>query len=341
MASSLPLPALLSLCRAVRHGVGAGLPVARVFRQQSRSGPPAARAAAGRVADALEAGTALEDALKADSAFPPLFSDLAAAGEEAGSLEVTLAELEDFYDQQLRLRRQFWTAAAWPLFQFVAAVVVVTILLLVLGLISGSDAAGPVDPLGMGLVGVTGAAVFLGAVAVVVGLVVLAVWAVPRMRGGTAVERALLAVPAIGPALRALALTRFALVLRLTWEAGMSVPRCVRRAFQSAGNAAFADGADAAAKAVRRGEPLTDALRPSGLFPDDFLEVVALGEETGQVPEVLARHGVALREEAGRRVTALAVAASVLLWLTVVVFLIVLIFRVAAVYIGTINALAS
>src|SRR6185437_13442689 len=92
LSSRLSLPVLIELCRALRHNLGAGLTLLAVFRQQQRRGPAAVRALAGRVADLLEKGHSLGQALKREANyFPPLFLSLAEVGEQTGMLPEVFA----------------------------------------------------------------------------------------------------------------------------------------------------------------------------------------------------------------------------------------------------------
>src|SRR3954454_23882240 len=121
-SSRLSLSTLIELCRVLRHYLGSGLTLRDVFLQQAQKGPAALRPIAGRVVQALERGSSLEDALKPEaSAFPPLFLALAGVGEQTGMLPEVFGELEKYFARQLQLRRQFIAQSAWPVIQFFLA----------------------------------------------------------------------------------------------------------------------------------------------------------------------------------------------------------------------------
>jgi type IV pilus assembly protein PilC len=72
---------LIAWCRALRHGLSAGLSPVRVFRQQAKSGPSKLRAVADRIADRMETGESLQDSLKPEAArFPPIFVEMTNVG---------------------------------------------------------------------------------------------------------------------------------------------------------------------------------------------------------------------------------------------------------------------
>jgi type IV pilus assembly protein PilC len=328
-SSRLSLTALIELCRVLRHYLGAGLSLPDVFRQQEKRGPSAVRAASGRIASALENGEGLEQALKREAKlFPPLFLSLASVGERTGMLPEVFSELEKYFLRQKKLRQQFIAMSAWPIIQFVLAVLIVGLVLFVLGnLGTGPDGKPAFDPLGLGLTGSSGALVFMGAVfGSVLGVVLLYVLLSRTLGGRAGVDRFLLGVPALGPCLRALALGRFCLALRLTTESGMSITKALRLSLRATGNSAFVATIPAVEDAIERGEDLTLALTGTHLMPDDFERMIGVAEESGQLSEVLRHQGEHYHEEASRRLAVLTAVAGWGVWALTAVFIIALIF---------------
>ena len=334
--AKLPLAAVIELCRVLRHYLHAGLPLPAVFRQQASSGPAAARAVAGRMADRLEQGESLADALAPEeAAFPPVFVSLAGVGEQTGALPEVFAELERYFIRQKALLRAFRGQVAWPLFQFFAAVFVLAILIYFLGQLPAMPGRPAYDPLGFGLLGARGAAVFLGVVFGTLGLGWLIVVLLRRgLAGKASVDRFLLRLPMLGPCLQALALSRFSLALRLASEAGMSIGKGLRMAMKAAGNAAFLDAAGAATATVKKGDDVTMALGATNLFPDDYLRIVAVAEESGALPEVLKQQAEYYHEEASRRLGTLAAVAGYVVWAVVAGCLVYGIFKL---YLGRLS----
>jgi type IV pilus assembly protein PilC len=160
------------------------------------------------------------------------------------------------------------------------------------------------------------------------------------LRGQAFVDGFLLSTPIVGRCLRALALGRFCLALRLTLETGMPIARALRLSFHAADNAAFTARLDKATSSVKRGDDLTVALATTGLFPEDFQHILAVGEESGRLTDVLRQQAEHYHEEAGRRMTALTVALTVLVWLMVAGFIIAAVFRIFLAYIDLINQVA-
>jgi type IV pilus assembly protein PilC len=341
-SSRLPLSSLIDMCRSLRHYLGAGLTMRDVFRQLARKGPGDVRPLAQRVLVRVEHGESLEDALAHEKAFlPPLFLSLATIGEQTGNLPEIFRELEQYFILQQKLRRQFWSQSFWPIFQFFAAIFVIAGMIYIIGILTPAGSK-PYDPLGFGLTGPSGAGIFLVIALGTVAAVVAGFFIATRLlQQGARVDAFLLRVPALGPCLRALALTRYCLAQRLTLETGMPIKTAVRLSLSATGNAAFAAAADVVLPGLQRGEELTACLARTRLFPEEFQHILAVGEESGRLTEVLEHQGDYYQEESARRLTILTQAASWGVWLLTAMFIIFLIFRMALTYIGMIDRAAE
>jgi type IV pilus assembly protein PilC len=341
LTSRLSVSNLIELCRVSKHYLGSGLMLRDVFRQQAAKGPLAVRPVAGRIAAELERGGGLEDALKREQkVFPPLLVALARVGEQTGMLPEVFGELEKYYTRQQRLRRQFVAQITWPLIQFFGAIFVVAGLIFVLGILpTATDPAGkPYDPVGLGLKGPKGAAQFLSVVFGTMFLLLVLYWVITRVLGrGAAFHAICLHLPAIGPCLRALALSRFCLALRLTTETAMPIGRAIRLSMRATGNAAFEVRAERAVSAVKAGDDLTSALGRTGMFPEDFLRILHTAEESGRLTEVMHQQCDHYDEESGRRLAVLTGLASYGVWFFVGAIIIFTIFRIFGSYIALLD----
>jgi type II secretory pathway component PulF len=341
-SSRLPLAALVSLCQAFRVSLAAGLSLVDVFRQQTRKGPLAARPVVGRIADRLDRGESIEDVLKDEGKhFPPLFVGMISVGERSGALPEVFRELENYYREQLTLRRQFLSQIVWPVIQFLGAIAVICFMLLILGILAGDDPKNAFDPIGLG-VGMPGVLKFLTIVGFLLGgLVMIYLFATKVLGKTAAIHRFMLNVPVIGPCLHALALSRFCLALKLTMDSQLSTHKAMRRSLLATGNGAYEECADKASSAIKKGDDISQALTRCGVFPEDFLQIVATGEVSGQLPEVMGQQAGYYQEQASMRMKILTMFASFAVWGMVAVFIIFLIFRIALKYLGMIDDAAN
>lgn len=328
--SSLPLSALIDLCRTLRHSLGAGLSLVDVFRQQSKRGPTAVRPLAADVARALGKGHDLEHALEPHRAhLPSLFVEMATAGEQSGSLPEAFEELEKHFRLVQKLRSQLRSQLIWPVFELVAGVGVVSLMILVLGVLGSTF-----DPLGFGLTGPLGALAFA---AIVFGGVAALVGGFFYLRRQPATEVFLLRKPIIGPCLMALALQRFSVALRMTSGTGMPIVRAVRLSLRATGNVSFVAASDAIVKGLERGDELTRSLGRGKVFPAEYLDVLSGAEIAGRLDDVLEHQSNFYAEEAERRLTLLTKALGYGIWMLIGALLIFLIFRLALSYFSLID----
>ncbi len=322
-----PLAALVELCRTLRHNLAAGLTLHDVFRQQAQRGPAALRDVCAAIAKDLGKGGDLETALNRHrSVFPTLFIELAVVGEHSGSLPEVFEELENYYRLVMTLRRQLWSQAAWPLTQLVIGILVVTLMILILGMLGSQF-----TPLGKSMTGPKGAITFFG---ITTGVSLLIFFG-----GRTAIRSAgtgtfMMRLPVIGPCLTSMALHRFSVALRLTYNTGMPMPQALRLSLRATDSEAFLRGGDKIAKAIETGQELAEALTLSPFFPQEYIDVLSGAEMAGRLDEVLEHQAKYYADETQRRLTTLAKVLGGVIWFLIGAFLVFMIFRI---YLGYIN----
>jgi type IV pilus assembly protein PilC len=336
---SSSISGLIQWCRALKHLLGAGLSLTRAFEMQAKKGPRHLRIMAERIAERLAKGDSLEDALELEGErLPKLFRDLTSVGERTGHLPEVFSELSDYYELQQSLGREFRSQIIWPVFQFFAAVGVIAALIWILGMIAEGHGGEPIEPIGFGLSGTKGAITFLLAVAGFLGLLFGTYIFITRgLKKRASFEAFLLRVPVIGPCAQAFALGRFCLALRMTLETGMSTPEALRQSLRATGNSAFTAHEDQVAALIKAGQEINVALRACPAFPQEFLEVIEVGEVSGQIPEMMIRQTAHYREEAARRLRILTRFAGYGVYFMVSAMIVWAIFKIAGIYIGALD----
>lgn len=315
---------MIWLCRSMATMLDAGLPVSRILTvlsgQSSGGRLPAALDAARR---RVEGGATLAEALRAQGGFPSLFLQLVEAGEASGTLERALRELTRYFEFQHRMWRRFLARIAYPAFQYIAAVAIIAFVTYILATLT--DAEG--SALWVLLIGY----------GTPVALIALYVFAVRVLGASRPCHEVILRLPVVGKVMEALALARFSLVMYLLSEAAVPVKQALARSLEATGNGAFAARAERAVAAIEDSGNLTDALRATGLFPAQYLDIISVAEESGKTTERLdwlASH-YADRSEAA--LGALVTAIAVLIWVTVAGIIIYFIFTIFMGYIGALN----
>jgi type IV pilus assembly protein PilC len=339
----LPLSSLIALSRDLRHNLGAGIMLRDALKQQAKLGHPAARPVADRMYRAIESGDDLRQVLEAERAyFPPLFISLVSVGESSGQLPEIFAELEKYYIMQQRFWRQLISQSILPVLQFVAATLVIAGLMVILGFIAESRSSTPIDPIGFGLSGTRGAKIFLLVVYGTLAALFFIYLALSRLLEQRAViDRLLLHIPVLGGFLQCLCLARLSMGLRVTLDSAMPIAKAIGLSFQATGNAAYAADAMRIQDSLKTGDDLTRAINQCRLLPEDYVNIIAVAEEGGRVPEVMVNQAQYYEEEAGRRLVLLTRFAGFVVWGFVATLIIIAIFRIFNIYLSAINKLAG
>lgn len=290
------------------------------------------------ISDAIQGGSDISQALREHgNFFPTLFIEMVTMAEETGSLPEVLRHLAEHYEANTRMKKELIGSLIWPVFQLVAAIFVIAILILVLGLIGGDN---EISNIVFGLKGPSGAMIWLtGTFGTFAAM--FAVWLMIQKaaQAKAIVDPLLLMVPVLGRCMRSFAIARFSWSYYLTQQTGMPVNRSLQGSLKATGNGAFVNQTPFITSAVMEGSSLTDSLMQSRLFPEEYLEMVSVAEESGTVPEALHRLSPQFEEDARRALKILTSAISVGVWLIVAAFIIFFVFKVVLTYIGMINDL--
>ena len=334
------LKSLAILCRSLSTMLESGVPITKAFQLASKKmGDRQLQQSVREITVELKAGNDVTSAMrKQGDYYPELLVNMVSVAEQSGGLPEVLKSLSEHYEQLLELRKNFVRLIAWPVFQFVAAILVIALMILVLGLIADGRGGEPIDVLGLGLAGPSGAMIWLTCTFGSVFMLYIAYQVMDRLFGGKRYFHTLfLKIPVLGGCMRSFALARFSWAFALTQQAGMNILDSVEASLKATGNGAFIAAIPQINGAINDGEPLTDALAETHLFPEEYIQMVNVGETSGTVPETLERLSPRFREDAQRSLAALAAVLGWLIWAMVAAFIIFVVFRIAFWYLGILN----
>ncbi|MCX7422552.1 MAG: type II secretion system F family protein [Planctomycetia bacterium] len=340
MASTLPLKTLAQVCRSLSTMLESGIEVRQVFKLAAKkTGNTRCQDAMIGIAQQIDAGEEVSTAMRAQGgAFPELMTDMVEMSEQTGALPEVLTHLAQHYENNLQLRRQFTSSIAWPMFQLVAAVLIIALLIVVIGMIGGDDKGPNLKSLLFGLSGVSGAIIWLtctfgGAFLLWIGYEVsIRLFAAKRI-----LDPIWLRIPVLGTCLRSFAIARFSWAYYLTAQTGMTIDRSLLASLKATNNGAFQDAAPELIGRIREGEDFSTAIAATGLFPEDYLHMVGVAETSGTVPETLYRLSPQFEDQARRSLKTLTTMLSGGTWLMVAGFIVFFIFRFFLWYVGMIN----
>lgn len=241
----------------------------------------------------VETGVSLSASLaKHPAVFPPLMINMCRAGEVGGFLDAVLLQIAENYEGEVKLRGKIKSAMTYPTVVFAIAVVaVIGMLLFIVPVFTKMF-----EQLGGDLPGPTKVLVFLSTVVkygapffVVFAVIGLAVWQKVRHtdRVRHVVDPLKLKVPVFGSLFQKVALSRFTRNLGTMLRSGVPILQSLDIVGQSSGNVVLVEASQDIAASVRRGESLSGPLANHWIFPPMVVQMLSVGEETGQLDTML------------------------------------------------------
>jgi type II secretory pathway component PulF len=338
------LKPLASLCHRLAIATGAGLEDRRIWRDEAQRSSGSQRAMATHVSDCLARGQSIAEALAGSGDFlPPLFKQVVAVGETSGQLDRTYRRLAEHYEHALAAKRSLASAVAWPAIQLGLAALVVGLVTWVTDALGLKDIDGkPIDLFGFGLVGSRGLAIYVGMLVALVGFIVFVLAAARRGAAGTrTLQQQALRIPVVGGAVETIAMAQFTWALQLVFDTPMDLRKALPLALEATGNDAYARLGPQVAQRIGQGATIHAALAETGAIPQDLLNAIDVGEQSGMLAETMQRQSREYQERAAVAVKVLGQALGYAVWLAVMALLIMLIFRVFSFYTGTIQSLTK
>jgi type IV pilus assembly protein PilC len=259
----------------------------------------------------VESGHTVADALrKHPKAFSDLYVNMVAAGEAGGILDTILMRLATFMEKNDALVRKVKGAMIYPgVIMSVAAIAIVVLLVFVIPVFEKMFASvGMALPLPTRVV--IGMSRFLQDYwwAVIVAFVAL-VYSVKKYyatpEGKLAIDRTLLKMPVLGDVLRKSAVSRFTRTLGTLIGSGVSILDGLEITAKTAGNRVIQDAIMESRASIAGGETISAPLQKSQVFPPMVISMIAVGEQTGGLDEMLSKIADFYDEEVDAAVSAL------------------------------------
>ncbi|HHV63076.1 MAG TPA: type II secretion system F family protein [Firmicutes bacterium] len=287
---------LALIARQLGVMLGAGIPLGsglRILAEQLER--PGLRALFGEVREMVETGESLSDALRSfPGAFPRLFINMIEAGETSGQLEEVLKRLAIHYEKELDLRQKVKGALTYPLVVACFAVIVIGVLVVFVlprFIRMFIDAGIPVPGLTMSVYHfgrAAGSHWYLGPAAI--GLAAAAIARYSRSESGrAALDRAVLKLPVVGRIIQKVIVVRFARTFGSLVGGGVPMLQALDVLERVVGNAVVASAIRSVRDGVREGEGVAGPLAGTRVFPPMVTEMIAVGEETGALDDMLAK----------------------------------------------------
>jgi general secretion pathway protein F len=231
---------------------------------------------------------------KYPATFSSLFVNMVRAGETSGTLEIVLDRLADITEKQQALMNRIQTALAYPIFMLIFGTLVLFILLIYIvpsftSIFADMNQVLPTP---------TRVLIFLGeffkaywwSILIIIGIL----WfffnrAKKTEKGRYWIDKTILAIPLTGNPARKLAVARFSRTLGSLLENGVSMLVALDIVKNIAGNILISEAVETAAIEVGKGQGLGDALSSRGVFPQLSIQMIQVGEQSGELEKMLTK----------------------------------------------------
>jgi general secretion pathway protein F len=289
---------VLAITTQLSTALRAGLPLLSglelIRKQQNKA---ATRELLTDLAQAVSSGQALSDAMaEHENVFSPLYVSMVRVGETGGILEQTTLQLADMLTRDEKIKTNMKNASAYPIFVLSLGLVSVTLVMTVIlpKIIASLGTDLSVLPLPTRILMSVSAMLkglfttffgWVALVAIIAGLYYLRRWT--KTRGRLQFDIFKLKIPVLGPVLQTIAVGRFARTLGALTMGGVTILEALKVVRDTLGNELLGSEIDVVAEKVKRGEPLAEPLEASGSFPPLLVQIVAVGEQTGKLDELL------------------------------------------------------
>ena len=252
----------------------------------------------------VEAGSTLAESMrKHPKVFDSLFVNMVAAGEAGGILDVILQRLSIFVEKLVKLKRSLVSASVYPGVVITVAIgIVVAIMVFVIptfaDLFKNMNATLPLPTrIVMGISDFM-AAYILPVIAFLVLVGIAGQRYYTTYAGRLAIDGLILKIPVFGAVIQKIIIARFSQTLGTLLTSGISILEALDITARTAGNMVIQNALLEARKAVQEGNTLVEPLKRCGLFPAMVVQMVGVGEQTGELDQMLQKLAEFYEEQA-------------------------------------------
>lgn len=276
--------------------INAGLPLMQCLDiQTQQTDNPGFKRVLREIMDDVEGGATLAEALrKQKGSFSVLYVNMVEAGETGGALDVILVRLANYLEKAAALARKIKGAMIYPAMIITVAIVAVAVILIVVipvfaQLFSEFGAELPLATrVVIGLSNILRRYSWIFVI-FAIGMVVALKMIYQRETGRLAIDKALLRLPVMGDLIRKTAIARFSRTLSTLLSSGVPILDALDTTARTAGNKVVENAVTAARKSISEGETIAGPLSKETVFPPMVVQMIAIGEATGGLDDMLSK----------------------------------------------------
>jgi type IV pilus assembly protein PilC len=285
-----------------------------VLAKQERD--PVLKKTINKLADGVQGGGTFSESLaQHPRIFNNLYVNMVKAGELGGVLELVLSRLAEFQEKAAKIKNKVVAAMVYPVIVVVLAITILSFLLVFIvpkfeAIFHDMLGNKPLPAVTRFVIGTSRFVqghwlVLLGAI---IALVAAYRFANRTTRGRWTIDRIKLRLPLFGDVIRKTAISRFSRTLGTLVTSGVPILQALHITRETAGNTIIADAISRVHDRVKEGESIVQPLEASGAFPPMVISMIDVGEETGQLPDMLLKVADVYDDEVDNSVAAMTAA---------------------------------
>ena len=318
----IPQKNLMIHTRQLATLIGAGLPLLRSLDVLEKQEPNAIlKGTIGAVTDSVASGSTYSEALSQHpKIFNKLFINMVKAGELGGVLELVLDRLAEYMEKADKLKNKIMSAATYPIIVLIMAALILTFLMVAIVpqfTEMFAEMGSKINPFSQFVFDFSDflikpdKSILLGIPNILFIIILLFVFVVlfniwKRTTSGKKIfDTTLLKIPILGDVNLKSTVSRFTRTLGTLVTSGVPILQALNIARETTGNAVIAKAIGEIHDGVKEGESVTAPMKATEAFPNMVVSMVDVGEETGQLPDMLLKISEVYEDEVDNGVTAL------------------------------------
>ena len=289
---------LMIFTRQLATLIDAGLPLLRGLTVLAKQEPdPVLRKVIVNLAETVQGGGTFSESLAGHPRiFSKLYVNMVKAGELGGVLELVLLRLAEFQEKAQKIKNKVVSAMFYPIIVLLIAILIMGFLLVFIvpkfeAIFADMLGGKPLPALTQFVIGAStfvksNILVIIGAI---IGITLLLKLVAKTRKGAFVLDNFKLRMPLFGNLTRKSSISRFSRTLGTLVTSGVPILQALNITRETAGNSVVANAITKVHDSVKEGESIVHPLEVSGVFPPMVISMIDVGEETGQLPEMLLK----------------------------------------------------
>ena len=243
----------------------------------------------------VEKGNTLADSMRSQpDIFPPMLVNMVEAGEQSGSLEMAFSRMAVHFEKEAKLKATIKKATIYPIILVIAAIGVIAVMLLFvipifIDMFADLDIEMPALTMFVMNSSKWMTSHWYMLLAIIVGVVVAYKLIYKTTQGRLTIDRMKMKMPLFGKLTVKTACSQFARTMSTLLMSGISTIDALETTSKIVNNIHYTNAMLKAREEVMKGVPLSEPLEASGIFPPMVYHMTGIGEETGNVEEMLEK----------------------------------------------------